>query len=129
MAWHANAQTASETVQYSEWGIDEVAVYESGALIQRGARVTLDANGRAVIKIGGLAQSIDAGSIQMILPEEWGLSGHSFQIAKNPSLVEESLSALNRIDEALESSERTVAMRNALLAVYTEELAMIQATR
>ena len=129
ITWHAQAQIATENVQYSEWEIDEVAVYESGALIQRGARVTLDANGRAVIKIGGLAKSIDAGSIQTVLPEGWGLSGHSFQIAKNPSRAEESLSALKRIDDALESSERTVAMRNALLAVYSEELAMIQANR
>ena len=96
IAWHAQAQIATENVQYSEWEIDEVAVYESGALIQRGARVTLDANGRAVIKIGGLAKSIDAGSIQTVLPEGWGLSGHSFQIAKNPSRIEESLNALQR---------------------------------
>ena len=125
----ASAQSGADNAQYSQWDIESVAVYESGALIQRSADVALDQSGRAVVTIGGLAKSIDVASIQTVLPSGWGLSGHSFQIAKDPTLEASSVEQLSQLDEALESAERTVAMRNALLAVYLEELAMIQANR
>lgn len=126
---NAASQGMAELVQYSQWEIESAAVYEAGALIQRSSEVGLDEMGRAVVSIGGLARNIDVGSIQAILPPQWGLSGHSFQMAKNPTIQASTAKQLDELDLASKSTHQTVAMRKALLEVYSEELAMIQANR
>lgn len=124
-----HAQSNSDQAQYMRWEVQSLAVYESGALIQRSSRVSIDESGRAVITIGGLAKDIDTKSIQTALPLDWGLSGHSFQISKDPEAMESAMKELNELDIEVKSTERIRAMREALLAVYAEELTMIQANR
>ena len=124
-----HAQSNSDQAQYMRWEVQSLAVYESGALIQRSSRVSIDESGRAVITIGGLAKDIDTKSIQTALPLDWGLSGHSFEISKDPEAMESAMKELNELDIEVKSTERIRAMREALLAVYAEELTMIQANR
>jgi uncharacterized protein (TIGR02231 family) len=114
---------------YSQWEIDSVAVYESGALIKRSSNLRLDETGQVSIQIGGLAKSVDAASIQIVLPADWGLSGHSFQISPRPMTDDVSKKKLSEWKASSEATERILAMRNSLLAVYSEELLMIQANR
>tara|TARA_B100000768_G_C11282909_1_gene379779 strand:+ start:217 stop:1821 length:1605 start_codon:yes stop_codon:yes gene_type:complete len=123
------ALQASGQEVYVEWPIEEGIVYESGARLVRSGSFRLNDQGRGTLVIGGLAERIDESMVQVNLSENWSLVSRLFRRATSPDKLSAANVLILSLEEELKSNRRTLAMRDALLQAYTEELSMIQANR
>ena len=122
-------QWAWGQVNSNGWPITDVAVYRTGAKIERQGQVALGSDGLSTVTINGLAKDVNLDMLQVSLASGWSLVGRGFSVVPIAERVQKSAEESARILEEKEANRQTYDLRRALLAAYEEELAMIQANR
>ena len=126
LAHFASAQR--HPVQFVEWPASHATVFAAGAWVEHTGTATPPASEFELV-IDGVSTQLDPRSIQAELPDSWRLVGTQFSIGVRPELSTEVEQAIARIEEEIKAMRTTTSMREALFAVYAEELLMIQANR
>ena len=115
-------------VRYVEWPATQATVFGQGAWVEHAGQVS-GATGEFALILDGITQQLDARTIQVELPETWRLVGTQFTTGVRPEISEEVEAFCDAAREDIEALRNTASMREALHAVYEEELLMIQSNR
>lgn len=113
---------------YVDWPADNVTVFAQGAWVEHRGSVTPAAQ-RFELILDGLTEAINPQSLQVELPEGWRLVGTQSSTGSRPDETAAAEADLADIEAEIRAVHTTIAMREALSAVYDEELAMIQSNR
>lgn len=121
-----NAQ--SNAVRYVDWPAENATVFGQGAWIEHHGQLDPTA-GQFELVLDGLTRSVDEHSIQVELPGACRLVGTKFEVGVRPEVRAEVEDAAEAARAEIESLQTTISMRQALQAVYTEEMTMLQSNR
>lgn len=119
-------QTSNEL--FVNWPADNATVFAKGAWVEHRGAVTPPAPAFELV-LDGLTENVDAASLQVELPDTWRLVGSQSSRGVRPTQVAAAEQEIAALDAEIAEIRTTIAMREALHAVYSEELNMLQQNR
>lgn len=126
LAQHASAQ--DRPVLFADWPSANAVVFAQGAWVEHRGAITPNGSTFEFV-LDGLTQQVDPHSIQTELPEGWRLVGAQFSVGVRPEVEAEVADFSSDVASEVADLQATINMRQALQAVYVEELAMLQSNR